>query len=119
MLNVEEKKHYQDIKSAKHVHEVSKKKLEIEELNLEFCAEIHPSSVQSLKRQKTHDNPYSTPVKGAVSNASTKPPEQEFIDAVENEEFDVAAAQLDMNEFVEKVEDGKSKSTEAENEIAE
>ena len=119
LLNVEEKKHYQDIKSAKHVHEVSKKKLEIEELNLEFCTEIHPSSVQSLKRQKTHDNPYSTPVKGTVSNASTKSPEQEFNDAVEDEEFDVAAAQLDMNKFVKKVEDGKTNSTKSNNKNAE
>ena len=61
----------------------------------------------------------STPVKGAVSNASTKPPEQEFIDAVEDEEFDVAAAQLDMNKFVKKVEDGKTNSTESNNMNAE
>ena len=89
-------------------------KLEVAERNLAFCAEMYPSSVQPPKRQKTHNNPYSTPIKGAVSNATTKTPEQEFNDAVEDQEFDVAAAQLDMNEFV--VEDGKTKSTESENE---
>ena len=92
--------------------------MEVEEQNLAFCAEIYPSSVQPPKRQKTHNNPYSTPVKGAVSNATTKTPEQEFNDAVEDKEFDVAAAQLDMNKFVQKVEDGKTKSTESENENA-
>ena len=117
LLNDEEKKCYQDVKSANQMHEAIKKKLEVEEQNLAFCAEIYPSSVQPPKRQKTHNNPYSTPVKGAVSNATTKTPEQEFNDAVEDEEFDVAAAQLDMNEFV--VEDGKTKSTESENENAE
>ena len=116
-LKVEDKKCFQDVNSAIHMHEVSKKQLEVEELNLEICAEVHPSSVQPPKRQKTHNNPYSTPVKGTVSNATTKTPEQEFNDAVEDKEFDVAAAQLDMNEFV--VEDGKTKSTKSENENAE
>ena len=118
-MEVEEKKRYQDVKSANQMHEAIKKNLEVEEQNLAFCAEIYPSSVQPPKRQKTHNNTYSTPVKGTVSNATTKTPEQEFNNAVEDKEFDVTAAQLDMNEFVEKVEDGKTKSVESKNDNAE